>query len=146
MIWFGFTAKRVGPLAIIDGTMNTEKYLKTIETHFLPLKQDNGSIILQEDNAPCHKSKASKLYKEENGIHTLDWVPYSPDLNPIENLFAMLKKKIAKKMKSNKSELIQSIRQVWQSEISQEYCKNLIESMKRRIERVIEVNGGHTKY
>ena len=49
-------------------------------------------------------------------------------------------------MSFNKSDLIQSIRQVWHYEISKEYCKNLIESLKRRIEKVIQANGGNTKY
>ena len=78
--------------------MDTDKYICTLQECFLPYRQKDQSVIMQEDNAPCHKSKASQAFKSENGINTLDWVPYSPDLSPIEKLFAILKKKVAKEI------------------------------------------------
>ena len=63
MIWCGFSASGIGPLKIIDGTMDTDKYISTLEECFLPYQQEDQSVIMQEDNAPCHNSKASQAFK-----------------------------------------------------------------------------------
>ena len=56
---------------------------------------DYDSIFMQ-DNAPIHKAHAVTKWLEEMGIEVVDWPPYSPDLNPIKNLWKILKAKIIK--------------------------------------------------
>ena len=50
--------------------------------------------VYQMDNTPIHNSNLVKEWLETHGIWTLKFPPYSPDLNPIENLWWALKKKI----------------------------------------------------
>jgi transposase len=50
-----------------------------------------------QDNVPIHKAGAVKQWFENNGIPLLDWPPYSPDLNPIEHLWHLIKTWIQKK-------------------------------------------------
>ena len=52
--------------------------------------------IYQMDNAPIHMSNLVKMWLETHGVWTLDFPPYSPDLNPIEHLWLALKRKILK--------------------------------------------------
>lgn len=87
-----------------------------------------------------------KDFVSEVGLKTLSWPGNSPDLNPIENCWSLLKLKIAKKNSRMKEEFKSAIKDSWKNDISLEYCRNLISSMPRRIEAVIKARGGHTKY
>ena len=70
--------------------------------------------------------------------------PHSPDLNPIENVFAVLKRKLA-----NHSEILDlsdRIAHVIEYDIEQGYVNNLIDSMPKRLEEVIKAKGEFTHY
>jgi transposase len=49
-----------------------------------------------QDNASIHTAKKVKQFFEENAIPLLDWAPYSPDINPIEHVWAKMKEWIVK--------------------------------------------------
>ena len=53
-------------------------------------------FFFQQDGNPCHKSKESMKYINENFDNLLYWPPYSPDVSPIENIWAWLKEEVAK--------------------------------------------------
>ena len=61
------------------------------------------------DGAPCHRSKAMKQFLAENSLATLVWPTCSPDLNPIENLWTIIKNKIADKQPLSAGALDQAI-------------------------------------
>jgi hypothetical protein len=50
--------------------------------------------VFQQDNDPKHTSKLAKQFFEENRIKLLDWPAQSPDMNPIENLWALMNEKL----------------------------------------------------
>jgi len=70
----------------------------------------------------------------------------STDIKPIENMCTILKDKVAYNQPSSAENLRQSIMEVWDTEIRQEYCEFLVSNMPRRIQAVIDSKGGPTKY
>lgn len=75
----------------------------------------------------------------------MEWPSQSPDLNPIENLWKIIKDKRKSIKATSKEDLMNKVRQIW-NETSLQTLQKLVESMPERIKAVIENNGGHTKY
>ena len=147
MIWGCFSYFGVGRIKVVSGTMKSNNYIDVLKEKMLPSANDifkGGPYIFQDDSAPCHRSKTVREWHKINGVQTLEWPGNSSDLNPIDNLWGILKQRIrAKKLKS-RSELISAIVRVWHHEIDVQLCQNLIASMKSRLQVVIKNSGGHT--
>jgi hypothetical protein len=151
MVWSCFSWDALGPLVIVEGTINSEKYQGILGEHllsFLDQMRANGyEPVFQEDNAPCHKSFSTQKWKLEYGVKSVEWPPYSPDLNPIEHLWDELKRRVYARNvhPSNRQELINALKEEWSS-IEPGTWRKLILSMPRRIKGVLDANGGSTKY
>jgi transposase len=120
----------------------------------LPIIYKLGLTFMQ-DNAPIHVLNESKQWFADNGIKLLDWPPYSPDLNPIENLWFPLKEgvygfnlDIENVSRGNDMviTILGSAAEASWDQLSPILIKNCIESMKRRLEAVREAGGWYTGY
>ncbi len=146
-IWIG---GRSG-LHIMRRTMNSERYVQVLESHVYPLAFRLGDPstdwLYMDDNATPHRSHVTRAYKALAGIRTIPWPARSPDLNPIENVWSLLKLQVRKKLHHSDglSELEHLLSQCWQS-ISQDVMDHLIESMPSRTAAVIKHHGGSTEY
>ena len=99
-----------------------------------------------DDSARPHRGKKIEKWNEDNQIKKVEWPGNSPDLNPIENLWALLKQKLQNLDCSTKVKLIENILHVWNHEIGKNIIENLVESMPRRLQSVIENKGYSSKY
>jgi transposase len=101
--------------------------------------------ILQQDNDPKHTSLVARRWLDEHNIKRLDWPANSPDLNPIENVWALLKDRVANRRPGNLDELEQTIKQEWNA-LTRDYAFSLISSMPSRLKQVIERDGDAVDY
>jgi DDE superfamily endonuclease len=127
-------------------------YLDVLE-EAIPTCWQPGQIFMQ-DNAPIHTAQVVKEYFESEGIPLLPWPPYSPDLNPIEHLWHLIKTWLQKnrpdlchggKSEEDRAALGRAIVEAWDA-IPQESIDGLIRSMGKRCKAVIKAEGWHTKY
>jgi hypothetical protein len=148
-VWGAFC--RHGPIeiALFTGKMNSAKYCEILQSQLLPnAYQADYGWRFQQDNAPTYIVKLTHQFFVTNDVPVIDWPANSPDLNPIKNLWAILKGNVEKrvnnwimKKKSLSSDDFQSIIQQEWDNIDQNVFFNLADSMLDRINMVIKKNG-----
>ena len=93
--------------------MNSHSYLPILDRRVTQeLEKIGPNAILQHVSAPCHKAKIVTKFFEENQIELLAWPGKALDLNPIENLWAIVKKRLTNRDCTTKTKLIEAVIQV----------------------------------
>lgn len=151
MVWSVISWKGTGRLYIVEGTMRQDQYKKVLETRLLPQLEEwfpNGeNCVFMHDSAPCHKAKSITTYLRAKNIEVLPWPGNSPDMNPIENVWEVLKRKMAQEVITTKQKLIERLIYCWNHDDGiKGDAKNCIRSMPRRIQSLIVQKGNVTKY
>jgi DDE superfamily endonuclease len=177
MIWSTISGKGIGEIHFVNGYQNSDTYIKMMSDVLLPqIRQwftfrnykvrtgrrnpNENQFRYMHDYAPCHTSKKSKDFLEANSIPMLEWPANSPDINPIENCWDVLKRLVPKKFKELKAASTRSIEKasdlallkiaissVWtDNDLLKKTAKNAIESMPKRVELLIKARGGYIKY
>jgi len=80
---------------VFKGNTNTETFNKWLESSLIPELKTGQTVIM--DNASFHKSEKTRNLIEGAGCRLLYLPPYSPDFNPIENYWAITKKRLRSK-------------------------------------------------
>ncbi len=148
MIWAAMSSAGVGPLCFLKSTVNAAIYQEILEHFMLPSADKlygDADFIFQQDLAPAHTAKSTTSWLNDHGVGVLDWPANSPDLNPIENLWGIVKRKMRDTRPNNADDLKATVKETWAS-IPPQQCHKLITSMPRRIEAVIKAKGASTKY
>jgi len=149
MFWGCFTVDGPGTLHPATGMMNSDAYMEVLQRKLIPemLKQfPAGDGTFQQDLAPCHTSRKVKKFMQDNNINTLTWPGNSPDLNPIENLWGIVKKRLRKHDCTTKIKLIEAILQIWFHDPEIKNMCSIVYSMPNRVQSVLGARGGHIKY
>ena len=135
----------------LEGTMVKETYQGILEDELMQTidyyGMDPKKIIFQHDNDPKHKSKLVQNWLSEQEFDVLIWPAQSPDLNPIEHLWAWLKIRLNQyeRAPSGMIELWERVQEEW-NKFGVNECRRLIETMPSRVEAVLASKGMWTDY
>ncbi len=154
MAWACMAASGTGSLVFIDDVtadkssrMNSEVFRAILSAHIQPNASEliGRRFTVQMDNDPKHTAKATKEFLKGKKWTVMQWPSQSPDLNPIEHAFHLLKTKLKGKCPKNKQELKTVAAEAWQS-ITRDETQRLVMSMRSRLQAVIDCKGFATKY
>ncbi|KAL8366280.1 hypothetical protein RB595_004854, partial [Gaeumannomyces hyphopodioides] len=136
------------------GGVSSRTVLECLQEN-LPTICSPGTVFMQ-DNASTHQAAKVQEWLQAwaalHGVELVSWPANSPDLNPIENLWSIVKAAIHKRHpelaqlpKSEKSRnlLIRAAVEAWE-EIKEEVLEQLVISMQQRLQAVIDANGWYT--
>jgi hypothetical protein len=151
MVWGCITSKGPGFLCKIDGTMDQTLYKEILEGE---LKQpfdwyqlNLSQTTFQHDNDPKHSAKTIKDWLSAQQFDVLQWPPQSPDMNPIEHIWALVKRRLNEfeHPPSGMLELWERVQDIW-DKISENECLKVIDSMPSRIAALLKAKGRWTDY
>lgn len=149
MVWAGISSFGRTPIVFVRGRMNSECYQVILENFLLPFldRWPHLEHTFQQDNASVHVSATSRQWFESHNIPTLPWPAKSPDLSPIENVWAMLVRGVYRdgRQFENVSDLKKAISEEWER-LDQNKLAELIGTMNKRLIEVISLKGSITNY
>jgi transposase len=152
MFWAAFCHGSRTPLVPLVGNVNAIGIYE-LYSFILPWFLQSGDIFMH-DNASVHTARVVKSLLEDLGVDLMAWPPYSPDLNPIENLWALMKAEIyrlhpelthAEDTVAIQHALVLAAMEAWDN-LEDRILKNLCETMPNRVNAVIDAEGWYTKY
>ena len=151
MVWGCMTHLGPGYMCKVEGTMDQHLYKSILEDELVRTLEYYGMeadrVMFQQDNDPKHRAKSVQDWLSDQAFAVLEWPPQSPDLNPIEHLWAHLKRELNRYDSPPKGmlELWERVQAEW-DKIDRITCIALIDSMPRRIFAVLKAKGKWTKY
>lgn len=151
MMWGCMTSQGPGMFCRIEGRLNQHQYKEILQRDLMDTVMgydlNPAFMIFQQDNAAVHTAKSVLQWFRLQEFDLLQWPAHSPDLNPIEHLWGLLKRRLNQHDTPPRGmlELWERIEDCWSS-ITPEYCRRLYESMPDRIQAVLAAKGKWTDY
>lgn len=102
-----------GPVCLrtIEGAMNKRHFVRFLKTALVPHLEPDDVLVL--DNLRCHWTPEAIAAVEAAGAHVLFLPPYSPDMNPIELVWSVVKAELRKVGARASRELRQAAKNAW---------------------------------
>jgi len=154
MFWGCFYGHTKGPGIFWEkdwGSICAETYCQhtvpIIHGYIELMRREGVELVLMQDRAPGHAAADTKKELEERGIRVIFWPPFSPDLNPIERVWHIMKNYLQDNYPENMTydRLRVAVKDVWEK-VGQDEFEALIQSMQARCQAVIDAKGLFTKY
>ena len=148
MVWAGISTDQNMPLHVVRGRLNGIAYRDTILAPLVvPFMTQHGLRLFQQDNARPHVARFSTDFLRQQHVNALQWPSLSPDLNPVEHLWAELGRRVRSRavQPATLAQLEVAMVQEWQA-IPQYIVRRYVYSMGRLCRAVIRAQGGHNRY
>ena len=148
MVWGAIGVGYKSPLLCFDENCNQVSYMKILQDNRIidGLDEIFGQFqyIFQQDNAPPHVAKRTVAWLSDK-VHLLtNWPPHSPDLSPVEMMWALMKSKINVDDVHSKGELFTRVQEIW-NEIPQDMVDNMASSFEARLRACLYLRGELTQ-
>lgn len=146
LIWMMAMPNGLLSFRVIEGTLNSSKYIELIDDYVVPIIKLNygQNFWFQEDNASVHKSRKVQAFVQEREIRVLKWPAKSPDLNIVEDCWKLISDLVYDgKQFHSKQDLITKITKVINelNSTGRQKILNLFGSIKYRLCTVLEKQG-----
>ena len=148
MVWGCFSYYGVGDLVILPKNVkvNQAVYLELLCDHLPDSFEKTKAKVFMQDGAPCHTAKTVTTWLKDCEVNYFsDWPGNSPDINPIENLWSIIKRRLRDLDTSSVPKLVAAIEQLWAT-LPPSHLQNLADSVPRRLREVLKRKGNTTKY
>lgn len=151
MVWGCFSFDCKLDLMTIQGNLTGDRYIQEVLDPVVVPHFDNHPLatrpIFMDDNARPHRSRAVSQVIQNNALTHLPWPAMSPDLNPLEHIWDILGRLIQRRdpPPQNLRELEAALHEEWQ-QLPLERFRRLVRGMRRRLQAVIQVLGGSSRY
>ena len=149
MVWGAIAWGKKSELVVLEkGRRTASDFVDQVyEGGLLRFLEGFSTPILMEDGAPIHRAIVAKNWRESHGVTKMVWPAQSPDMNPIENLWKILKDEVQKRFQQGMS--LETYKDVvieaWNS-IEIEKINSLIEGVPGRLECLKKTRGGSTRF
>ena len=149
MVWGGIRHNGKTELFLIEGNLNAIQYRDEIlYQHVVPQDRAVGAnFVLVDDNARPHRGQVVNQYLVQQGIARMDWPSKSPDLNPIEHVWALMKHNLSQRLMPHHTiaDLRLMVLDEWNN-LTMQFINKLVRSMNKRARQVVQFRGSYTDY
>lgn len=156
-LWAAISHQGVLSYTVFENDLTSKTYIKILKTKLL---KNAAKLFAEEhwylmhDDDPAHTATATKDFVNDEGqsrgFSVLEWPTSSPDLNPIENFWHMLKEHLARRGRAKSldelNEWIDDAMAYFNAPEQEHYFQKLFESMPDRLRQVCKLRGGITMY
>jgi transposase len=147
-LWGCICAEGLGHAELYAGSLDSTRHRDILRHNLISSFRQfypDGPWFCQQDNVRFHTTPETVTYLHEKGVTLIEWPPWSPDLNPIENLWNVLKARVDSHFPQTMEELEQSIREEWEATYLK-FISRICRSMPSRLQLLLDNHGHKISY
>ena len=147
-LWGCICAEGLGHAELYAGSLDSTRHRDILRHSLIKSFRQfypDGPWTFQQDNVRFHTTPETVTYLHEKGVTLIEWPPWSPDLNPIENLWNVLKARVYARFPQTMEEMEQFVREEW-ADTDLKYISRICRSMPRRLQLLLDNNGHKISY
>ena len=152
MIWAATPWYSDGPIITLNGRITANDYVDILGNEVHPMVQmlfPNNDAVFQDDSLPMHTTRSvhSWFEEHEDAFQHLPWPAHAQDFNIIDPLWSVLESRVRSRFPppSPVKQLEDVLHEEWYS-MPVAAIQNVYESVLRKIQAVLQANGGLTPY